>query len=382
MTRVEFSRTAPTQDWNDRVRSTADGTLFQTSHWARFCKRYFGIEALYLLAVGSSGEVQGQLLFFDEPVGYRGIMFERPLSWLTLPLMRRLIPSFRWQFGPLIFVEGEENRRAVCEAILDYVQAFATARRGLSIESSGPPIHGCDAGEFIPVFEDRGYSVRIWNTFLVDLRVEPDELWTRLERSARKSVRRAQDQGVSVQRVKDLAELRLYYDFAVSQEANRRGRMFSFDNMAVMWDVLREHAGVEFFVAVQGERMLGGLGVWVYNGLLTEFWVARSDHSVELRMYEGDLIRWEIIRWGHASGHRVYDLAGVAPDPVAGSKEAGIFRFKKKWGGKLHSYPLMDRSLPGVVPTLAQVLRRVRSPHKSRGYLRRPSATEIKEEIT
>ena len=216
MMRLEFTRATPAEAWDQRVRSCAGGTLFQTTHWARFCSRYFGVEPLYLLARDASDQVQGQLLFFNEPVGYRSVAVERPLARLTAPLMRRLVPSYRWQHGPLIFAENE-GRSAVCEDMLRQVHAFAAARGGTSIEPSTPPMHGCDPHELRVAFAAAGYSCRTWSTFLIDLQAEPDALWARLDRAARKAVRRTQDHGVSVQRVGDLEQLHDYYDFAVQQ---------------------------------------------------------------------------------------------------------------------------------------------------------------------
>ncbi len=76
------------------------------------------------------------------------------------------------------------------------------------------------------------------------------------------------------------------------------------------------------------------MGVWQYNGYVYEFFSGRAHAADAARLNVGDAIKWAIIRWGCAQGHRTYDLAGVIPEPTT-SKETGIFAFKEKWGGEM-----------------------------------------------
>ena len=54
-------------------------------------------------------------------------------------------------------------------------------------------------------------------------------------------------------------------------------------------------------------------------------------------VYSLELLRWKIKEWGIENKCKYYDLSGVEinnNDP----KKLGIYRNKKKWGGKLVAY--------------------------------------------
>ena len=70
-----------------------------------------------------------------------------------------------------------------------------------------------------------------------------------------------------------------------------------------------------------------------FNGYVNEWGVARTALDTKEKFYAQDLLKWSIIRWGIDNKFRFYDLSGVNPTPTD-SKEEGILRYKRKWGGK------------------------------------------------
>lgn len=55
------------------------------------------------------------------------------------------------------------------------------------------------------------------------------------------------------------------------------------------------------------------------------------------KLYEQDLIKWKIIKWGSENGMNYYNLTGFNPNPQT-TKEEGTLRYKKKWGGRRTDY--------------------------------------------
>ena len=70
---------------------------------------------------------------------------------------------------------------------------------------------------------------------------------------------------------------------------------------------------------------------------LIEGGIVRSEVDAEKKLYSQDLIKWKIIEWGIENKMMYYDLAGYNPNPQD-QKEAGIKRYKQKWGGVEHNY--------------------------------------------
>ena len=110
-----------------------------------------------------------------------------------------------------------------------------------------------------------------------------------------------------------------------------------------MWASLRSDLSrFEIFVALEGAKAVGGIGVWAFNGIINEFGAVRSLYGAKKNLYAGDILKWEIIKWGNADGLRCYDLEGVSPDPQS-EKDAAIRQFKEKWGGMLKRYGIFTK---------------------------------------
>ena len=345
--RVRVERIVDDEEWNRLIVSCPGGSLFQSTYWARLMDEYLGIPGYFMSAFDRAGQTVGCLLFFNEPPGYRRLFFERPLSGISLPVLRWALPSLTWLRGPLVTCSDPRERSTVCERMLAEVNEFGSNMGAVGVAPSPAPIHGVSGSEFEEIYTDLGFSQNQWATFLVDLTPEEDVLWGRLDRSARKAIRKTEREGVQVERIATLEELEQYYLQAAPYWQSRGARVFSFRNYSAMWQSLRPGEALEVFVARRGSEMLGGLGVWVYNGVMMEFGVVRAMESTGVNLHPGDLIKWEIMKWGHRMGHRTYDLAGVSPDPST-PKEEGIHRYKKKWGGEQVSYPVYERPFSGI----------------------------------
>ena len=331
-------------EWNDFVARHSAGTLFQTTHWEAFLKQYLDVPTYFATARSETGELVGSMLFWNEPFGYRQFLFERPVVSLFGSAFQRFLPAMQWLYGPLVHSQDPLESVEITRSILKEINDFSVAAGAVGIAGSPAPIHDPGAPDLGKLFEAEGFAAREWATYLVTL---DDQLWESFDKSVRKAVRRTEKAGVVVERIANLTQLRDYYEQAVPSWRSRGARIFSFENYFVMWEVLRPVGAVEFFVARRDGEQLGGLGVWAFNGILTEFGVVRSQQSIDEKLYVGDLIKWGIMKWGVAQGFRLYDLAGVSPTPGAG-KEEGILRFKKKWGGMPVGYSMFEKRFPGL----------------------------------
>lgn len=348
--KVEILKQVDKTWWNSMVASASEGNIFQTSHWASFLLEYAKHEPLYLAVKADSGEIKALLLLFKEAFWHRRFI-EKFFGSLLISLFKRFLPSFNWQGGPIVFANGEE-KVDIYNSTLREVSRLVKDLHGLGISRGMLPSYDSELIEkgAIPI---DGYEMRKWATYLVDLTLDEGALWRNLKPAARKSVKKAERDGIYVERIGNLEELYDYYLFTEEcAEQTGRGGFPSFGNLSVMWKHLRPEQGVEIFVAKQNERKLCGLGIWAFNGIIYEFGSFQSEYSFEHKLYGNDLIKWEIIKWGHEKSYRIYDLAGVSPDP-ASEKEANVRRFKEKWGGRYvefgeYSTPLENRLIDRI----------------------------------
>jgi len=336
--------------WNSLVQSVPEGTIFQTTCWADYLKEWANVEPLYITVSNKENRVVGLLLCFKEAY-LTNILSRRPFASVTTSLLRTLTPIYTWRAGPLIL--EKKSWREIIDITINKLKGMAGAN-AISFNLTLPPceLPQEEAREYLI---ENGFKATHWATFCVDLTPDKQVLWDNLKKTARRAVRRCQEKGVVVERITSEEDLQRYFELLLE---TRRRLGFNlpphFPN-TIMWRHLRQREAVEVFVAKQDNMWLAALGVFCFNNILREIAAAQSNYSLDNNIYAGDLIKWEVIKWGHKQGYKTYDLAGVSPDPRT-AKDKNIYQFKAKWGGKLINYCTYYKQFSGVNKLLASAI--------------------------
>jgi hypothetical protein len=296
--------------WDERLAASRAGSIFQTTYWAEFLRAQEGVQPLYLVA-RERGDVVGLWMLT------RGCQWRDPI-----PLEQRdglaqlrVTAELRWHHGPVVL--RAERLESVLSALCGGLDELARDERIGRIVGQCPPV---DGDVHHRVLTAAGFVQRPCAVLRIDTTTFVDVLWKNLKPSVRKAVRHAEEQGVRVERIEP--EMPLEACHAVLRDAPPH-----FPN-AVMWNFLRPSKHLEVFLAWQGKRALAGLGVLVFNGVVTEM----SAASLQEAPHADDFIRWHVIRWAHERGHRAYDLVS----PVWGGRWARCDEFSK-------TYPIRQR---------------------------------------
>lgn len=338
--------------WNERLTASPDGNIFQTTYWAEYLRAQDGVEPFYIVA-RERGEVVGMWALA------RGCQWQQQFQShpLRAPLRRALqyvAAEYRWKYGPVVL--RSESAQEVLAALQNGLDELARSERVSRISGDFPPT---DSDDYQRVFATADALQQTGATFLVDTTADADTLWRRLKSSARKAIRHCEEQGVRVERIEHASQLAIYHSALRETRARLGLDMPPYYPNATMWNCLRPNGNVEVFLAWQGERVLAGMGVLMFNGIVFEVGSAAMNAAIEQRIYAGDLIKWHIIRWAHERGHHTYDLAGVAVEPIT-EKEKQIHQFKAKWGGRLARADGFSKTYPTCWRQIWRTLKRLR----------------------
>ncbi len=316
---VEVSEKPPS-GWNDFLLSQTSGNFYQSTFYADYAQAEIGFKPFYFSVVGG-GSTVAQLLVF-ESCKYYGLKF-RPGYSVFYPLVKLFFKQLHWVYGPVC----SEEKYAV--ALLDKVKSFSQEKKIKIAGSSAFPLN-----DFKEVSIQAGFQRENKATFVVDLSLSEEELWKNVDKSARKLVNRTLED-VNVRIIESVEDFKSYC--LVLNENRVRSKLAKVPYSEELWRVFSESNSGCFFIAEKDGNVLAGLGVSFFNGFLNEWGAATSSSALEEKIYAGDAIKWEVIKWGRHKGFRFFDLSGVSPEPKT-EKEKGIFRFKEKWGGRLVSY--------------------------------------------
>jgi len=308
----------PDPKWNDRLVESGLGTIYQAS---RMSSSYIDYKKpIFLTFVNEKGSIVGQLQLNEIPrfekKGKKGDILKK------IPRLKKKI--CKWAYGPIIF---DTNFKSDIYIALG---KFLTSRN-FAVSGTQHPL----STEGISVLE-KDFELKRWSTFLIDLTKSQNDLYRNIDKnSGRKNIERAIKRGVIIEEIneKNLHEFtELYYWY----KEKRMAKNEEFDNMRKWWKI-QQPLGYSGFLSKRNDFPLGGIMFSHFNKYIIEGGVSRSEKDTKMKLYSQDLMKWKIIEWGINNKMRYYDLAGFNPNPES-KKEDGIFRYKKKWGGKRYDY--------------------------------------------
>lgn len=314
-------------NWNQRLLDSNFGTTAQIKEVSnQFLDR--DETPHYLKFVNSKGNVVGQLLLSES----KRFKENKEKSFLKKIIGKSNLVKFtkiksniyKWSYGPIVFDNDD------CSEI--YV-----ALKNFLLKSSNHQIIGWQhpfVTNGINILKN-DFEIIPWSTFIIDLTKTKDELFSNIEKnSGQKNIRRAIQRGIDIE---EITQNNLYEYFILLNESKETSVTDSdYEQFEKNWNLLKPY-GRGGFIARKNSKIISGLSFSAISGHIIEGGVARSSTDKSSVLYSQDLIKWKIIEWGVENNMNWYNLAGFNPNP-SNSKEEGILRFKKKWGGKRFDY--------------------------------------------
>lgn len=301
-------------EWNHRVTKSKLATIYQSREWGILLSE-MGKKPKFLEFINQKGDLVAQLLLSisNGP--------SNNLRKIINKIFQRNVIS--WSYGPII-----HNQKYIND-VYTALSKFSIFKNYKILGYQHPlSNHDLSKLNFLQVEE--------WSTFLIDLNLSLKVLYQNIDNhSGRKNIERSQKRGVIVEEIteKNLQD----YANLLNQTSSSMGReKTSVEYMFRLWTLLKP-LGYSGFLAKKNETPISGILFSFLNNFIIEAGVVRADEDKIHNLYSQDLIKWKIIEWGTLNKMNYYNLAGFNPDPKS-SKEKGIFRYKKKWGGEKTNY--------------------------------------------
>lgn len=330
MITCEVTRTVDPDSWNSWVSDSPGRSIFQTTYWANYLAAYRGALPYYMRVL-DGGCLVGQLLAVEMPG-----LGESALTPVRRWVARAVAPLFMglsWREGPVI--RGAHDPAEIARVFLRGVRDLVTDRRLAGVESGFLPLVGTTE-DVLDAFAELGYVGEPRRTVRIEVDRPLEVLWAGLKSDvARTPIRKGERLGLRLVEASTPTDLDRYCDLV---EVSRREAGLPPHPRAKFVEMFKQMGGhVSVFLAEANGQPLSGAGLWHFGGRAYLFTPAQARAARESRIYAGDFLFWQMIRWCHLRGLTTLDLSGIAPDPVD-EKEKGIRRFKEKWGGSVVSY--------------------------------------------
>lgn len=309
-------------DWNRQLLKSPMGNIFNTYEYSQYAKKRLGWLPYFLYVIEKNGDIVAQVILFE----YVRNKLSRKIPFSITKLASKISKTIRWIYGPVIFSDEEQ---LVVNEFFSFVQSKANKLEG----STHPFFNG--------TLTNTKAKTEKWSTFLIDLQQSKDLIVSGFDKhSAKKNIERAVERGVQISQINE-SNISDYHILLNKFRIASHNEPFEYEDTYELWKLL-ERVGFKGFLATKDGVNIGGITFSFFNGYINEWGIARSLTDKNEKLYAQDLLKWKIIEWGIDNKQKYYDLSGFNPCPESG-KEAGILRYKKKWGGKQYDYWLVRK---------------------------------------
>lgn len=320
-------------DWDSWLAAQGSSAGFcQTSAWARIHAAVNGAESCALSVEREGARVAGALVSL-RPAQKKGNSL---VAGLRLRVAGQAAGTLECFEGPVFAPHWRPDDVTL---LLTKVRELASQLGVNHVRFSGPPPLASWSGDrnIRDVFVAYGYEETPWLTSVVDLTQSEDALRASLRQAARKGIRKSQEAALSVMPCQSHDEYRdvfcpAYYGYADAGPTPDVAR-----RIEAFWDADRERSYCFFVVRDEFARVHATIGTYRHQGVATEITSRRTSTGPNLSAQ--DLLHWEAMLHHKRIGDTHFNLAGHNPHP-ADDKEAGIRRFKEKWGGDERPVPV------------------------------------------
>ena len=174
-------------------------------------------------------------------------------------------------------------------------------------------------------------------TLVLDLKKSEEELLTQMKPKGRYNIRVAEKHGIKVRETSEPAAAKIFYDLLkkTTERDGFAGHPLSYYEKFL--EILDKQNLASCFIAEKDNKPLAASLCTFYGDTATYYYGA-SDYEFR-NLMAPYAVQWSAIRAAKERGFKYYDFLGITPEGVDRHPLAGVTSFKKKFGGRVVSYP-------------------------------------------
>lgn len=169
-------------------------------------------------------------------------------------------------------------------------------------------------------------------TIMLDLSPEPTVLLGRMKEKWRYNIRLAGRRGVTIREASSEDDVRSWYNLLRETSERDRFGIHTLDYYLRCWRIFAPRQQLRLFLAEHDGQLLGGIFVALFARQAIYLYGASS--SEQRSLMPNYLLQWHAILWARAQGASTYDFWGIPATDNENELMAGVYRFKRGWGGR------------------------------------------------
>jgi peptidoglycan pentaglycine glycine transferase (the first glycine) len=257
-------------------------------------------------------------------------------------VLRRGAPHLPLSLAHLAYVPKgpvlDWEQRELCDRFLYLLNSHLRQQGALALrmepnQEAGTPLAGLIAERLKPFHASSCRTVQPLRTIVLDLAPDEQVLLAQMKEKWRYNVRLAMRKGVTIRVASSPDDVRAWY--AIYQTTSERDQfgIHTLDYYLRVWELLVTTGKMCLFLAEADGNLLAGIFVSLFAGRASYVFGASSNEQRQLM--PNYLLQWEAIRWAKQQGAHLYDFWGIPDTDNEDEAMAGVYRFKRGWGGRV-----------------------------------------------
>ena len=176
-------------------------------------------------------------------------------------------------------------------------------------------------------------AIQPLRTILLDLTYDEETLLARMKEKWRYNVRLAVRKGVTVRMAQTLEDVQAWYGLLQTTSERDCFGIHTLDYYLQVWRIFVPRGQARLLLAEYHGQLLAG----IFVGLMAKqgIYLYGASSNEQRHLMPNYLLQWEAIRWARQQGARQYDFWGIPETDDEEEAMAGVYRFKRGWGGEV-----------------------------------------------
>ncbi len=174
-------------------------------------------------------------------------------------------------------------------------------------------------------------------TIVLDLTCDEETLLARMKEKWRYNVRLAGRKGVTVRVAETEEDVQAWYRLLQTTSERDQFGIHTLDYYLHVWRIFAPRRQVRLLLAEYDGQLLAG----IFVGLMAKqgIYLYGASSNEQRHLMPNYLLQWEAVRWAKQEGARQYDFWGIPETDDEREAMAGVYRFKRGWGGEVVRFP-------------------------------------------
>lgn len=304
---MRILRSLDEECWRHFVQSQPTGNVLHTPEMFQVFSCAKGHHPTLWAAVGNDERVLALLL---------------PVQINLLNGLLRRFTSRAVVYGSVLCAPGTEGQEALAMLLRTYKRCVRgrplfTELRNLS-----------DLSAVQPILQENDFVYEDHLNFLIDIGLPVDKVWSNIQKSACKKIRRALNKNrVEIEQVHNHSQVATCYTILQETYAKAHIPLADRSLFETAFDILRPKDMVKFLLGRVEDTYVAASVALLYKDVIYGWY--RGFNRAYSSYLPNDLMVWYILKWGAENGYRVFDFGGAGKP----NENYGPRKFKAKFGG-------------------------------------------------